>query len=369
MIEDSLLIFGAGSHARKLAHAIKSTGRLVQAFVTTQSGNQSELDNIPIWTWKTLPETISRNSQIACAIFNRSDAYDQLASILHSHHFDRILWPWDYYPLLHQQLGWCYWLDSQPKQLSSWQQDKSYQKLISNLADQESRNIVERILAFRSGCDLGFASYTSPENQYFNPLSLAALQPDRVVSFLDVGAYDGDSLEELVRHRNVGKAVMLEPEPSNYKRLTNNLGRLSQLHSTLRPIALPLGAGAQFGSFSLCGEGEASTFNINNGTGQREARIATIVTVDDIMPVECFDFIKVDVEGHDLEALQGMVKLLRRSNAVLAVSLYHRPFDIVRLPLEVMKLLEGMSYQYFIRQHMHNSFDTVMYAIPGSVNQ
>ena len=67
--------------------------------------------------------------------------------------------------------------------------------------------------------------------------------------------------------------------------------------------------------------------------------MVTIVPIDSIIPSDSFDFIKIDVEGYDFEALSGMKNLLKRSNAVLAISVYHRAFDIINLPLFVMELL------------------------------
>jgi hypothetical protein len=75
--------------------------------------------------------------------------------------------------------------------------------------------------------------------------------------------------------------------------------------------------------------------------------------------------IKIDVEGHDLEALRGMRNILEKQPAVLAVSLYHRPRDFVAIPLALKAMLSGMQYSYYLRQHMNNSFDQVLYAIPG----
>lgn len=364
MIDEKLLIFGAGSHARRLAASLCDRGNNVLGFVTTQQSPLQELEGLPVYDWDTVPDHLRGKCPVACGIFNRSDAYDQLAGIIQAHGFSRILWPWDYYPQLHHNLGWCYWLDPNPKTLSSWQEDPSYLKVASVLADSESRRILDRVLAFRTGGDLSFASYTSIDHQYFNPLSLSALPSDRSVSFLDIGAYDGDTLQELAQQVAVGQAVLVEPDPSNYTKLVRNLRRLTGLHPGLNAYALPLGAGNKFGILSLAGDGEASTMSMNGDKTQRASRIVTVVALDSMFPSECFDFIKIDVEGHDLQALLGMHDLLRRSHAVLAVSLYHRPQDIVHLPLAVMELIKELPYDYYIRQHMYNSFDTVLYAIP-----
>lgn len=365
MIDAELLIFGAGSHARKLARALRSTGRSILAFVTTQPSSYSHLDGIPVHSWETLPERLRGKRQVACGIFNRSDAYNKLATIMQANQFSRILWPWDYYPILCHQLGWCYWLDHQPKPLSAWQQDESYRELIFMLADEESKSIVNRILAFRQGEDLDFASYTSLESQYFNPITLTALPLNRPICFLDIGAYDGDTLQALCRQVKVAKAVLIEPDPQNFAQLKRRLDLLTHQYTELNPYALPVGAGDQYGFFSLAGEGEGVLVTTAEDISHSKHCSVTVVPLDDVIPADHFDFIKIDVEGSDLAALQGIQKLARRSHAILAISLYHRPHDIIEIPRAVMGLLRGLSYQYFIRQHMCNSFETVLYAVPS----
>jgi len=366
MMDEKLLIFGAGNHARKLACALRTRGNNIYGFVTTGQHPLQELEGFPVYTWKALPTHLRGKCPIACGIFNRTDAYDKLAQIIQAQGFDKIIWPWDYYPYLHHDMGWCYWLDSNPRTLSSWQQDTGYQKVMSMLGDHESRSTLERILSFRTGNDIGFASFTSFDKQYFNSLTINALPTNRSASYLDVGAYTGDTLESLLQHVDINKAILVEPDPANYNLLIENLISLTRLHPVLNPYVLPIGAGEFLSFMGLSGEGEATAVSIGGDYTDRTMRIAAIAPLDSIMPAERFDLIKVDVEGHDIEALQGMRSILRRSHAVIGISLYHRPLDIVHLPLAVMDLLEGLPYKYFIRQHMHNSFETVLYAIPTS---
>jgi len=162
------------------------------------------------------------------------------------------------------------------------------------------------------------------------------------------------------------KPVLIEPDPANYILLTNNIVRLARLYPDLNPYLLTIGAGNQFTCLSFAGEGEAATVSVTSGPENIRTLFTTIAPLDNIMPVDRFDFIKVDIEGHDLAALRGMRELVQRSHAVLAISLYHRPRDVVHLPLALMELLNGMPYNYFMRQHMNSFFDTVLYAIPGA---
>lgn len=364
MLPNDLLILGAGTHARKLADAFLAEGHKVHAFVTSKVQPISSYNHIPIYTWQELPEHLRAVKYIACGIFNHKDSFMDLRDICAKQGFHEIIWPWDYYPHLHRQLGWCYWLDSKPATFETWQQETSFRKVLSRLSDEESSSVLKSIVEFRAGHDLDFSAYRSIESQYFNNLTLEAMPRNKPIRYLDVGAYNGDTLTTLCRHAEVGQAVLLEPDPANYRQLAASIKQLITRQKALSPYALPLGAGSKYENFSLMGEGEAVTFG-NLGEDRQDAiRVATCVPLDDLMPCEQFDFVKVDVEGHDLEALKGMHKLLQRSTPVLAISLYHQPRDIVEIPNYVMDLMSHHPYDYFIRQHMSNSFDSVLYAVP-----
>jgi FkbM family methyltransferase len=366
MISKDLIIYGAGLHARKVSKAFAQIAHNIHGFATSKPGKLEEVDEIPIYSIDNIPNSLREKCQLVCGVFNRTDAYIDLAATASKNGFKDIAWPWDYYPLLHNQLGWCYWLDSQPKSLSDWQNDQGYDQLCTQLADEESRVTLNRIIDFRSGRDLGFSSFRSSDSQYFNSISLGALPADQPISFLDIGAFNGDTLQSLRSHRRIGKAILFEPDSANYLALTQTIKHFIDQAPDMKPLALPLGAGETFGSFSMSGEGEASSMTGLDHQGNTTERSVTVVPIDDAIPTDCFDFVKIDVEGNDLAAIKGMKNLLRRSQPVLAVSLYHRPKDIVELPLAIMTILSGIPYSYYIRQHMNNSFESVLYAIPDS---
>jgi FkbM family methyltransferase len=360
----NLLIFGAGSYARRVARAFQGGNYQVRAFVTSRANSLDSIDDIPVYCLESLPGDLKKVDAVAVGVFNRCDSYQEIAYTLESHGLFSIYWPWDYYQYLHNSLGWCYWLDSEPRSISQWKQEPAYLQLVSLLADEESKGVVKRILSFRSGADLSFSAFKSQEDQYFNPLTIGSLPTDRAVRYLDVGAFNGDTLQQLCRHAEVGVAVLLEPDPRNYQKLLANVSALVDQYPGLSPLPLPLGAGGSYGSFLLSGEGEAVTLGESVTSNMPNRQSITVVSIDDLVPVETVDFVKIDVEGHDREAIEGMKKLLLRSSPVVAVSLYHRPHDIIELPLYLMQILSGLDYRYYIRQHMYNSFDSVLYALP-----
>jgi len=366
MMASDLLIFGAGSHARKLAKAFQAEGHTIHAFVSSRPPSTDQIDTIPWYNLSSLPPALRGVGPIACGVFNRGDAYQGLSELLMANGFGQIIWPWNYYPALHKQLGWCYWLDSEPRDLQHWQQETDYHQVMNLLNDDESRTIIERLIAFRSGTDLAFSAYKSEDQQYFNSLTLKALPSDRPISYLDIGAYNGDTLENLCAKANVGTAVLFEPDPCNFGQLTKNIARLTHKYPDLRPLALPLGAGSEYGCIVLEGGGEASSLHSQVHAEGVNLHTVTVIPLDEMMPAGRVDLVKIDVEGHDQEAIRGMQEVLKCFRPVVAVSLYHRPRDFIDLTLFLNQILQGMSYKYYVRQHLYNSFESVLYAIPST---
>ena len=366
MIPSETLIFGAGLHAQKLAKAYQENGTKVISYVTSNRSPLGDISGIPVSTWEDINPSIGKDTYVSCGVFNHRDTYESIADILAANGIKNIVWPWEYYPQLAQSMGWCYWLDSNPKSFSDWKAEPAYERLASKLADEESRTTLARTLAFRCGEDIAFSSFKSSDSHYFNRLTLPNAPLASPLCYIDLGAFSGDTLQELCSKTSVGTAILLEPDPSNFHNLTQNLRTLTASHPSLMPYALPLGAGNDYGMFFLAGEKDAVNIITSKPSDNSDnLRAVSVVPLDDIIPATIADFIKIDVEGHDLAALQGLKGLLLRSKPTIAVSLYHRPHDIVSLPLELSAMLDGIPYKYYIRQHLNNTFESVLYAVPG----
>jgi|GEM_PF-3449383 len=77
------------------------------------------------------------------------------------------------------------------------------------------------------------------------------------------------------------------------------------------------------------------------------------------------DFIKMDVEGAEVKALTGAREIIQQFTPKMALSAYHDPGDIAKLPALVESIAPG---RYFFRlRHFSNCiFETVLYCIPGT---
>jgi hypothetical protein len=78
-------------------------------------------------------------------------------------------------------------------------------------------------------------------------------------------------------------------------------------------------------------------------------------------------YLKYDVEGAEREALKGTEDLIRRSQPILAVSVYHKPADLWELP-RYMKSLNP-AYEFFLRTQGEDGMDAICFAVPPSPTQ
>lgn len=339
-------IFGAGRSAQDVYSTLQATRFTISGFIETQP-QRSEFLGLPVRSWaQVAPAT---EDQLVIAIHNRTAPLDQLAKLARTNGFAHIAYPWDIHRRFAAELGWRFWLSGPDPLLAGLERLKA---LHARLADDESRRCLYRIVAFRLGLDDAYASFRHDLTQYFNPLTLATL-PRRPLSYIDGGAYDGDSLLQLAACHPIALAYLFEPDPENYRKLTD------RLQSSPFPVhCLPLELMNAYKVLSFAG-GQGEGGNLSGSGGIPVACAA----LDDLLPNTPIDFIKLDVEGAEIPALQGAHRLLERHRPTLAISLYHRPDDLWGIPEALDELCPG--YRLFIRQHHFNSFDSVLYAIPG----
>jgi hypothetical protein len=70
----------------------------------------------------------------------------------------------------------------------------------------------------------------------------------------------------------------------------------------------------------------------------------------------------LDIEGAELDALQGARRLIEKNRPGIAVCLYHFPHHLWAIPLWLAEL--DLRYRFYYRAHEHCTFETVLYALP-----
>ena len=98
------------------------------------------------------------------------------------------------------------------------------------------------------------------------------------------------------------------------------------------------------------------------GDGEGTVR-CDLVSIDEVVEeqgLESVDCIKLDVEGGELDALRGAENTIRRFWPRLVICLYHKPEDIIALPLFVKSLVRD--YRLEVAHASCGFTDTILYA-------
>lgn len=219
------------------------------------------------------------------------------------------------------------------------------------LADDLSRATFEAFLGSKLGGPAGALAEVSRKEQYF-PKDLLALSDTEV--FVDGGAYTGDTLLTFLRLTG-GKcrgAIAFEPDPDTAAKLQATVAKRALRGVTVHnkglwsaPATLPFAVWHGTSASAVSPGGE---FSVEADTVDRAAPGAT--------------FIKLDVEGAELEALKGAAETIKRNRPRLAVCAYHKPGDLFEIPLYIKSLFPG--YRFYLRQHQPVACETVLYALP-----
>lgn len=222
----------------------------------------------------------------------------------------------------------------------------------SHLKDEKSKAIFDAIIDFQFNGNYERLEGFYELNQYFAD-GLVQLEENEV--FIDCGGNHAETAEEFInRVNNTHKAVYtLEPDEICYYAAKACIKRKKLRDVTL--LALGLGRGKGEARFSSVGGGSS---NIND----QGDIVIQIDSIDNLLyDKERVTYIKMDIEGAEMDALLGATKTIARDKPKLAVCLYHKTGDFYELPYYLMNTYEG--YDYYIRQHANNS-ETVLYAIP-----
>ena len=342
-----IYVYGAGSYGRRVGRALEAAGYHVFAYVDDKAVGR-ELNGRAVVGSRELAQA-DADDWLLVALMNRDVDLAAKCNHLAACCSARQQTPPQF----------VHWLDS-PELRYFWLADHAtYARMADAIlegidlwADQQSRSSYLRLWLYRLSGDVRWLETPDLTDQYL-PKDLA-MDID-CQCFVDCGAYDGDTLRSLARAgRMPERWFAFEPDADNFDQLRNFISthrcQLGEVY------CWPCGiwsSNTQLRFSSTLGEA-------SNLSDQGETTIQC-VALDDVLSGIKPSFIKMDVEGAEWQALQGAKRLLEHHPA-LAISAYHRPEDLWRLPgyLESLSLV----YRYYLRLHGHQGFDAVLYAIP-----
>jgi FkbM family methyltransferase len=219
---------------------------------------------------------------------------------------------------------------------------------VMDLLDAESARVFSALLEYRVSLDPEWlAGLNSPDsNMWFDVPQQYGLRDYR--TFLDVGAYDGDTLAAAREWLGADRAVAIEANPELLRQLVA-MGETFPRGVAVEPCAAWSHKTAL--SFQEVRGGMITVRETASGDLAAEA-------IDELVH-ERVDLAKMDIEGAEAQALAGASRVLAEG-ADWAVAAYHRPEDLLRLPAILKEHLPG-EYRVMFRHYSEVFDDSIFY--------
>lgn len=187
------------------------------------------------------------------------------------------------------------------------------------------------------------------KDQYFEPFLDTSQQV-----FVDVGGFDGDTTEEFCRrYPDYRKVFLFEPCPANMAAARKRLAQTRDIEFHEAGISDIEGA-LRFDTHA----GSASSVTEDEGES------ITVTTLDCAIR-EPVSWIKMDLEGWEIKALQGAQRLIAEHSPQLAITVYHRASDFRDIARYVLSI--NPTYRLHLRHYTQGWSETVMFFTPAVV--
>ncbi len=213
------------------------------------------------------------------------------------------------------------------------------------LADELSKKTFENIIKYKISGKINYLlECETDENEPYN--SFLPLANER---FLDLGAYNGDTVADFVSHcPNYRSITAVEPDTKTFKKLKTNTDHLKNI--TLINACVS----------NQCGLLPFGMKGGRNSSLTDSGKLLKSITVDSLGTD--FSFIKMDVEGEEINTILGAENTIIKTKPKMLISAYHRTDDLIKIPQTVLDFRND--YKIYLRHFKYlPAWDTNFYFI------
>lgn len=214
------------------------------------------------------------------------------------------------------------------------------------LSDSKSVEIFDKLVEIRNTGNASEWYKICSHDQYF---SKEIFQFSEKEVFVDGGAYTGDTAIGFARFlNNKYKGIFcFEPDRLSFDALIKvNLENMVAVNKGLW----------NKNDTAYFEELDSGSSRISDSVNKVKVELTSI----DETHIKDVTYIKMDIEGAEMEGLMGAKDTIRMYKPKLAICLYHKPEDLIDIPIYIKKLVP--EYKIYIRHHSLTNTETVLYA-------
>lgn len=229
-------------------------------------------------------------------------------------------------------------------------------RVFNLLHDDASRKILQNIIMFRKTNNRQYLrkafSYCKTWPQYFPPSYIFSPEDDEI--FIDAGCFDTGSIYGFSEWTKGIYKKVYSFEPTDI--LFDECKQLIEKNHYKAEII-------NAGLYSYTGKVPFnSNANGNAWISEVGDDLVNIVSLDELMNdrKEKVTYIKMDIEGSEMEALKGCFKTIDRDHPKLAISIYHKLTDLWEIPIWIIDNFPN--YKFYLGHHAPTGCETILYA-------
>lgn len=197
------------------------------------------------------------------------------------------------------------------------------QTVYNMLCDEQSKRVFENTVLFKISGNPNYLYEIETERN--ETLDISGVK--KAESFLDLGAYNGDTAVEFLNYsENAQKIIAVEPDIRSFNKLCKNTENLKEITAvncaisnseTIIHLADKKGRGTSIGNVG---------------------KEVNCTTVDKLLNGEKIDYIKFDIEGNELNGIKGAKNAIKEHKPTLCIAAYHKSEDLFSIPLAVNEI-------------------------------
>jgi len=175
---------------------------------------------------------------------------------------------------------------------------------------------------------------------------------------IDCGGCWGDS-PLYFASKGAGKVYSYEFIPSNLAVFCKNIDINPKYRDVISIVENAVWSNSDV-QLSYCDSGPSSRVGDSQ---QYEGKTSTL-SIDDLVEREIkgpVSFIKMDIEGAEVPALEGARKTIAEFGPKLAISVYHKPDDLFKIPA-LIKEIRG-DYKFYLDYYTTVGYEIILYGV------
>lgn len=244
------------------------------------------------------------------------------------------------------KLNWPEFVQSMRKETKEYL--NLWQEIYDALFDEESRKTFLDVFKYRLTADSQYMKnyQVRIHDQYFEDFMNFKNE-----IFVDAGGFDGDTSEIFAqRHPDYRKILFIEPSMKNMVAARKRLAAFERIDF------FPIGLSNTKARLSFNQDGGSASSVIDDGS-----ETIDVDKLDQIV-IEPVTFIKMDLEGWEIPALEGAQKRIMLDHPKLAIAVYHNSSDFRVIYTFIKKF--NLNYRIYLRHYTQGWSETIMFFLP-----